>query len=125
MTLLIPSRMTDKKPETERAEDEASWLLPEPKADLRVVVRSFRLTAQEAERLDGAARAMETTASSYVRTRVLNPGLGVVAWRAVYKRLAGLVAECKGSDAEERVCAFKQDFEQIALTLPAPDDGEL
>lgn len=117
--------MTDKKPETERTEDEALWLLPESKPDLRVVVRSFRLTAQEAERLDGAARAMETTASSYVRTRVLNPGLDVVAWRAVYKRLVGLVAECKGSDAEERVRAFKHDFEQIALTLHAPNDGEL
>lgn len=117
--------MTDEKPESQPAEDESSWLIPKPKPDLRVVVRSFRLTVQEAERLERAARAMETTASSYARALVLNPALDVSAWQAVYKRLTMLVAECAGSDAEGWVQAFKEDFEQIARGLPPPDGDDV
>lgn len=116
--------MPDQSPKTGPAEpvqDELSWLTPEPNDKLRIVVRSFRLSAMEGARLDDAAKAVGMTTSAYVRSRMLNPGPDVAAWRAVYARILRLAADCDGTSASSRVKAFKDDFERIARSVPPPE----
>ncbi len=119
--------MTDQSLKTGSAENAPSgpsWLTAEPDDERKVVTRSFRLSAQEGARIDGAARALGMTTSAYVRSRVFSPGPDLAAWRAVYERLARLATECDGTTAADRVHAFKEDFERIVLTVPAPGDGQ-
>ncbi len=105
----------------EPMQDKLSWLTPESNDTLRVVVRSFRVSATEAARIDDAAEAIGMTTSAYVRSRMLGPGPDVAAWRAVYARIRRLADACDGTPASFLVQAFKDDFERIARSVPPPE----
>lgn len=115
---------TDPEGPTGGSGDELAWLV-EPAKDLRETVVSMRVTEAERDRIARAAAAAGSTPSAYARSRVLNPGPDVDAWRAVY-RLVLRVREAaeRGDDPVETARQVEAEFREIALTVLPADDAK-
>ena len=106
------------------------WLTApvKPKKRRRDASFTVRLKPGERARIDRLAEVLGVTTAAYVRSRLLDPGPDVAAWRGAYQLLLSLVEDVAAAGAAPEVVArvreFQEGFEAHAASVFPQDEDE-